>query len=179
MKRIVTFLLLISALLLCSCGECKHRDRDYNGICDDCAAVLCKVSAEEWKSAFGFTNATIKTLELVDSAENMGDVNEYFIVDGDAYDETGKNLYSVSALASYFAFADSYESFVFDESAAKYVCEQITVENVTYKNVFVSFNASKNLNTIEFSVDIDASTAISCTVTVSAHGTTEIPGKQP
>jgi len=177
MKRAVTLLLVVTALFLCSCGECVHRDRDYNGICDDCNCILCTVNADEWKNAFGFTNARVKTLELLESTENMGDENEYFVVYGEVYDDEGKKLYSLSALGAYFAFANFYESFVFDESTAKYDCEQITVGDITYKNVFVSFNASKNLNTIEFKVESDTSTAISCTVTVTAHGTTAVPTK--
>ena len=180
MKKAAIFLIVLAmGFSLVSCG-CEHKDRDYNGFCDDCGEVLTEVGADEWKSAFAFTNAKVSTLEVMNISDGMGSESEYFVVNGVVYDENGEMLYSIEALSPYLAFSDLYDSFGFgfDGQTGKYGCSEITVGEITYLNVYVAFNAGKKLSTIEFEVESEENGRVSCAVTVSGHGATSVPNKE-
>ena len=152
-------------LLVVFCG-CDHEwDRNYDGKCDECGKVLNEVTNEEWISECNITNALIYALQTTESSDNTEGVEEEFsVVDGKIYpiydEETENPDYSAwgaqfSALSSYFAFADSYGSFTFDKESAKYVCDKLTVNGVTYENISIMFNANKKLTSIDYFVQND------------------------
>ena len=171
-------------LLVVFCG-CEHEwDRNYDGKCDDCGKILNEVTKDEWVTGFNITNAVIETLETTESSGNEeGAENKFYVVDGKVYPDSaeGNNAswgMNFSALKSYFAFGLAYDSFSFDEDEATYVCESLTVDGITYENISVTFNASKNLAYAEYSVESGQNGRINVSIWVTAHGSATVPEKK-
>ena len=82
------------------------------------------------------------------------------------------------ALISYLPFADSYSSFTFDKDSASYTCDKLTVNGITYENISIMFNASKNLTSIDYFVQNDTNGKINVSIWVSAHGSATVPEKK-
>ena len=188
MKRLfavlsVALLAVTLSVLLVSCSECEHEsDRDNNGICDECGEILNEVTKDVWDSEFDITNAAVTILETTESSGNTEGVKqELSVVSGKVYPDSGDESspswgMDFSALQPYFAFGASFESFVYDEKTAKYTCDEITVNEITYENVSVTFNTSKRLSSIDYSVQ--SSERINVSIKILNHGGAAVPEKQ-
>ena len=187
-KLIAVFAAAVFVSLLCaslvSCG-CEHAwDRNVDGFCDECDEILNEVTKEEWVAGFNITNAVVETLETTESSGNEEGVeNKFNVVDGKVYPDSadgGNSSWGMdfSALKSYFAFGSAYDSFTFDEDIAKYVCESLTVDGITYENISVMFYANKRLALIEYFVESAQNGRINVSIGVSAYESAAVPEKK-
>ena len=179
----VALLAVTLSASLASCSKCEHKsDRDNNGICDECSEILNEVTKDVWDFEFSVTNAAVTILETTESSGNTEGVKqELSVVSGKVYPASGDESspgwgMDFSALQPYFAFGASFESFVYDEKTAKYTCDEITVNEITYENVSVTFNTSKRLSSIDYSVQ--SSERINVSIKISNHGGAAVPEKQ-
>lgn len=172
MKTLTKILLLILTLALSvgalvACGG------------DDGEVSYREVTADEWKAAFKFDNATMVSTEKVYTDGKL--VNQYtsnvFFVDGIAYDPNGINQGAVSAYEPYFAFVDCFGEFTFDSKSNKYSAEKVSVKNIDFENVVIAFSEDGRLSVVEFSADNDGND-IRVTVNFSKFGETAIPERE-
>lgn len=159
---------------------CEHDDADNDGFCDACENALIELTEEEWKTAFGFDNAELAIKEeAFYNGTSMGTTeSNYFAVDSNVYTDIGISYCELDDLSIYFAFKDSYSSFLFNTKTGEYNCADITVDGTAYKNVTVAFGSDKKLASVKFEASNYYYDFV-ITTSFSGQGTTTIPVRAP
>ena len=176
MKTLTKILLLVltlalSVTALAACGG------------DDGEVSYREVSADEWKAAFVFDNATMVSVEKIYSDGKV--TNQYtshvYFVDDYAYDANGIAHGKVSAYKPYFAFADYFGAFEFDSATSKYTCKEVTVEEngieIKFRDVTVGFSEDGKLALVEFTGENEEND-VRVTATYSDFGKTKVPERE-
>ena len=151
-------------------------DEDYNPVAATVAANIAfeaaeggeeggeviepetSVTEDEWAAAFPFVDFTAEVKISTPNGDNTFEVVTvtYYFFNGEVYERIHCVLPStatVDYIKSLFDFSANFASFTFADG--EYTCEELTVDDVTYKNVVITLNAGKLVASVSYAVADD------------------------